>query len=137
MSPAADSRRSTPSASAAAGGRASPWIAFLHSTFTVVWTATVVANIGTWMYNAASGWLMTSLNPDPLTVSLVPVASSLPMFLFALPAGALADIVDKRRFLVASEITLTAIAFASTILVWLGLINPTILLLFTFLLGAG
>ena len=55
--------------------RASPWIAFRHSAFTVVWLATVVANVGTWMYNAASGWLMTSLNPDPLTVSLVQVAS--------------------------------------------------------------
>ena len=125
------------SAPTAGDGRASPWIAFRHATFTIVWIATVVANTGTWMYNAASGWLMTSLNPDPFTVSLVQVASSLPMFLFALPAGALADIVDKRRFLIGCEITLTAIAFASTILVWLGLINPTILLLFTFLLGAG
>lgn len=122
----------------AAGNRpASPWIAFRYMTFTLVWTATVVANTGTWMYNAASGWLMTSLNPDPLTVSLVQVASSLPMFLFALPAGALADIVDKRRFLIASEIVITAIAAMSAVLVWLDLINPSILLLFTFLLGAG
>jgi MFS family permease len=64
----------------------------------VIWIATVVANVGTWMYNAASGWLITSLDADPLTVSTVQVASSLPMFLFALPAGALADTVDKRRF---------------------------------------
>ena len=70
--------------------RASPWIAFRHKAFRVVWIATVVADVGTWMYNAASGWLMTSLDADPLTVSLVQVASSLPMFLFALPAGALA-----------------------------------------------
>jgi MFS family permease len=117
--------------------RASPWIAFHHTTFTVVWIATVVANIGTWMYNAASGWLMTSLNPDPLTVSLVQVASSLPMFLFAVPAGALADIVDKRRFLIASELVIRAIAAISAVLVRLDLINPSILLLFTFLLGAG
>jgi MFS family permease len=122
---------------ASADGRASPWIAFHHSTFMVVWIATVVANIGTWMYNAASGWLMTSLNPDPLTVSLVQVASSLPMFLFALPAGALADIVDKRRFLIGSEIVLTLVAAISAVLVWRDLINPSALLLFTFLLGAG
>jgi MFS family permease len=121
----------------AVDGRASPLIAFRHATFTVVWTATVVANIGTWMYNAASGWLMTSLNPDPSIVSLVQVASSLPMFLFALPAGALADIVDKRRFLIGCEIALTAVAFASAVLVRLNLVDPTILLLFTFLLGAG
>lgn len=124
-------------APAAAERRASPWIAFRHRTFTVVWIATVVANIGTWMYSAASGWLMTSLNPDPLTVSLVQVASSLPMFLFALPAGAVADTVDKRRFLIGSEIVVTVIAAISAVLVWLDLINPSVLLLFTFLLGAG
>lgn len=114
-----------------------PWAAFRHRAFTVVWTATVIANIGTWMYNAASGWLMTSLDPDPLTVALVQVASSLPMFLFALPAGALADTVDKRRFLIGSEIVLTIIAAVSAVLVWLDLISPSILLLFTFLLGGG
>ncbi|OKO74349.1 MFS transporter [Bradyrhizobium sp. NAS80.1] len=122
---------------AAAERRASPWTAFRHRAFTVVWIATVVANVGTWMYNAASGWLMTSLNPDPLTVSLVQVASSLPMFLFALPAGAVADTVDKRRFLIGAEIVVTIIAAISAILVWLDLINPSVLLLFTFLLGAG
>src|SRR5712672_4766466 len=126
--------RSSPSL---AEGRASPWIAFRHRAFTVVWIATVIANVGTWMYNAASGWLMTSLNPDPLTVSMVQVASSLPMFLFALPAGALADTVDKRRFLIGSEIVLTVFAAISAVLVWFGLINPPILLLFTFVLGAG
>jgi MFS family permease len=56
------------------------------------------------MYSAASGWLMTSLNPDPLIVSLVQVATTLPMFLFAIPAGALADIVDKRKFLLFGEL---------------------------------
>ena len=81
----------------------SPWAPFRHPSFTVIWTATVVANIGTWMYNAASGWLMTSLNPDPLIVSLVQVATTAPVFLLALPAGALADVVDRRRFLLALE----------------------------------
>src|ERR1700752_2485146 len=123
--------------SSSAAHRASPWIAFHHPTFTVVGTATVVANVGTWMYNAASGWLMTSLDADPLTVSLVQVASSLPMFLFALPAGALADIVDKRRFLIGVEIVLTIVAATSAVLVWFNLINPSILLLFSFLLGAA
>jgi len=50
-----------------------------------------------------SGWLMISLNSAPLVVSLVQVANSLPMFLFAIPAGALTDIVDKRKFLIAGE----------------------------------
>jgi len=47
----------------------SPWAPFRHPVFTVIWIALVIANVGTWMYNAASGWLMTSLDPDPLTVS--------------------------------------------------------------------
>jgi MFS family permease len=89
------------------------------------------------MYNAASGWLMTSLSPDPLIVSLVQVASSLPMFLFALPAGALADIVDKRRFLIGCEIALTVVAAASALLVWMKLMSPAMLLFFTFALGVG
>jgi Transmembrane secretion effector len=66
---------------------APPWTAFRHIAFAVIWIATIVANVGTWMYNAASGWLMTSLDADPLTVSMVQVASSSPMFLFALPQG--------------------------------------------------
>jgi MFS family permease len=69
---------------------------FRHSAFAVIWTATLVSNVGGWMYSAASGWLMTSLNPDPLVVALVQAASSLPICLFAIPAGALADIFDKR-----------------------------------------
>jgi len=116
---------------------ASPWSPFRHATFTVLWTAAVIANIGTWMYNAASGWMMTSLSTDPLIVSLVQVATSLPMFLFALPAGALADIVDRRRFLIAVEGAITAISAIIAALVWLNLVTPGTLLWFTFLLGAG
>jgi predicted MFS family arabinose efflux permease len=116
---------------------ASPWSPFRHVTFTTLWTATVVANIGTWMYNAASGWLMTSLDPDPLIVSLVQVATTLPIFLLALPAGALADVVDRRRFLLAAEIAITAVSAVFAVFVELGLITPRTLLLFAFLIGAG
>jgi MFS family permease len=115
----------------------SAWTPFHHSTFTVVWTATVVANVGTWMYNAASGWLMTNLNPDPLIVSLVQVATTLPMFLLALPAGALADVVDRRRFLIALEIATTVVCAAFALFVALDLVTPASLLLFMFLIGAG
>jgi MFS family permease len=89
------------------------------------------------MYNAASGWLMTSLNPDPVIVSLVQVATSLPMFLFAIPAGALADIIDKRRFLLVIESATTIVSAIIAALVWLSLVTPGTLLLFTFLLGAA
>jgi MFS family permease len=110
---------------------------FRYPAFTVIWVATVVSNTGTWMYNAASGWLMTSLAPNPLTVSLVQVATSLPMFLFALPAGALADIVDKRRLLIMVEIATAVVAALCAVLVAFDLMTPNLLLLFTFLLGVG
>lgn len=80
---------------------------------------------------------MTSLDPDPLMVSLVQVATMLPMFLFALPAGALADVVDKRRFLIGAECFITAAATAFAVMVWLEQVTPASLLLFTFLVEMG
>ncbi len=115
-------------------GAASPWSPFRHSTFTVLWIATVVSNIGTWMQNAAAGWLMTGLNPDPLVVALVQVATSLPMFLFVLPAGALADIVDRRHLLLVVQIAAAVIIAVLSVLVWTDRVTPIILLAFTFFL---
>jgi MFS family permease len=114
----------------------SPFAAFHSRAFAVIWSATVIANIGTWMYNAAAGWLMMSLDPDPFVVSLVQVATALPMFLFALPAGALADIVDKRRFLIASNVAVTAVTAGFAVLVALDLATAPLLLAFTFLASA-
>ena len=106
---------------------------FRFLTFTVLWVATVVSNIGTWMQNAAASWLMTSLNPDPFIVSLVQVATSLPLFLFALPAGALADIVDRRRLLIGVQVAVTVLVAAFGVLVWVGRATPLFLLTFSFL----
>ncbi len=114
-----------------------PWGAFQYRAFTVIWTATVVSNIGTWMYNAASGWLMMSLNANPLVVSLVQVANSLPIFLFALPAGALADLVDKRRLLIVLETATTLVSALFAAMVGLGSVTPLTLLLFMFAIGVG
>jgi MFS family permease len=97
----------------------------------------VFANIGSWMYSAASGWLMTTLNPDPFIVSMVQVATTLPMFLFALPAGALADIVDKGKFLIIAETLLTIVSAVYAAIVGLDAATPGNLLLFTFLIGVG
>src|SRR5436305_682412 len=93
----------------------SAWAPFHHRLFSTIWFATVASSIGGWMSSAASAWLMTSLRPDPVMVALVQAASTFPMFLLAIPAGALADIFDKRRFLLFGEvsITVTAIAFAA------------------------
>jgi len=119
----------------AAGTASAPWIAFRYPVFRNLWIATVVSNIGTWMSSAASAWLMTSLNTDPFIVSLVQVANSLPLFLFALPAGALADVMDKRRLILLLEILITAFSAWFAALVALQLVTPTVLLWFVFLLA--
>ena len=116
---------------------ASAWAPFRYRAFALIWIATVVSNIGGWMYNVASGWLMTSLNPDPFIVSMVQVANSLPMFLFAIPAGALADIVNQRRFLIFGECSITIASTAFAALVWLHLITPGSLLVFSFIVTVG
>jgi MFS family permease len=125
--------------SAAASARKSGSLAaaFRHPVFAVIWTATLVANVGSWMYGTASGWLMTSLNPDPLIVALVQTASTLPVFLLAIPAGALADIFDKRKFLILVELLTTALCLVYAAIVGLHLATPNNLLLFTFLIGAA
>jgi MFS family permease len=115
----------------------SPWVPFRYSAFTIIWSATVVSNIGGWMYSAAAGWLMTNLTTDPFAVSLVQVANNLPMFMFALAAGALSDIVDKRRFLLVGEIATTILSAIFAAMVWLNDVTPTSLLWFLFLIGVA
>ena len=123
----------TPAAPAAAAPPA--WGALRYPTFRSLWVATLVSNVGGWMYSAASGWLMTTLNPSPLMVSLVQVATSLPLFLFALPAGALADMLDKRRLILVLEILTTLFSAVFALLLTLHAVGPALLLLLTFLVG--
>lgn len=108
-----------------------------HPVFAALWIATVVSNIGTWMQNAAAGWLMAGLTQDAFIVSLVQVATMLPVVLLGLPAGALADIVNRRKLLLSVNVALTVIVAALGFLVWLDWVTPTILLIFTFLVGAA
>jgi MFS family permease len=115
----------------------SRWGAFGHAAFAVIWTASIVSNVGTAMFDTASGWLMTSLNANPIAVSLVQVAVSLPLFLFTLPAGALADVIDSRRLLIVVEVAIIIIAGVFATMVALGLATPEALLLTNFLLGAS
>ena len=122
----------TPTTGATTGKAVSFAAPFRHRAFAVIWTATLVSNIGGWMYSAASGWLMTSLNPDPLVVALVQAASNLPICLLAMPAGALADIFDKRKYLLVVESLTTAVSAVYAAIVGFGLATSGNLLLFTF-----
>lgn len=89
------------------------------------------------MSSAAAGWLMTSLDPHPLPVSLVQVAASLPLFLRAIPAGALADIVDRRKLLILGELAIMAAAIPLSILVAQHRVTPASLLLISFAVSSG
>jgi predicted MFS family arabinose efflux permease len=106
----------------------SPLRPFRHRAFAMMWIATVISNVGSWMQNAAGGWLMTTLDSDPFMVAMVQAATSLPMFVFALPAGALADIVSRRRLLLVMEVAWTVLASALALLIASGRVTPASLL---------
>jgi len=105
--------------------------------FRSLWFAAVISYTGTWMQNVGAGWLMTQLTMSPLMVGLVQAATALPVFLVILPAGALADMVDRRRFLLITQAWMVAAAGLLGILTLLGYTTPWVLLMFTFLLGFG
>jgi MFS family permease len=102
-----------------------------------IWTSSIIANVGIAIFDTGSGWLMTSLNAHPMVVSLVQVATTLPMFLFTLPAGALTDIIDARRLLIVVQSLIVVVATAFAALVLFDRSAPDTLLLTNFLLGAG
>ncbi len=105
--------------------------------FRSLWLAAVISYIGKWMQMVGGAWLMTQLTTSPFMVGLVQAAIMLPVFLVILPAGALADMVDRRRFLLATQAWMVAASGSLGILTLLGYVTPWILVLFTFLLGLG
>ena len=102
-----------------------------------LWVASLVSNLGTWMHEAAGAWLMTMLSHSPLLVALMQTAASLPLFLLAFPAGALADVVDRRRVLLITQAWMLLAAAALGVLAIAGLVTPPVLLGLTFALGVG
>ena len=117
---------------------AQPWLgAFAHPAFAIVWTASTCALLGIAMYDTASGWLMTTLDGDPFDVSLVHAATMLPMFLFTLPAGAIADIVDPRRMIIAVSYAIAALMMVFAAVVSFDFASPLLLLVTTFALSAA
>src|SRR5450432_2533105 len=115
----------------------SAWSPLKNALFRSLWIATIVSNIGTWMQDVGAGWLMTSLSSSPSLVALVEAADSFPLMLLALPAGALADIVDRRRLLIVVQVYMLLVAGALGILTWLDLTTPWVLIGFVFALGVG
>lgn len=110
---------------------------FKSNLYRMLWVAALFSYVGAAMYDVGASWLMTSIAPNPLFVSLITTATSLPILLFALPSGILSDIFDRRRILVTTSAYMFIISTALGILTLVGLTTTTVLLVFTFALGAG
>ena len=120
-----------------AGTQASTWRPLHVPMFRNLLIADLVSDIGTFMQGVGAAWLMVSQGAGPLMVALTQTASALPFFLLALPAGALGDIVDRRKLIVATEVWMLSVAVVLAVLTLLHWITPWMLLLLTLALSIG
>ncbi len=105
--------------------------------FRGLWLAWLAANLTMWMNDVAAAWLMTSLSTSPVMVALVQTASTLPVFLLGLPSGALADILDRRRYFAATQLWVSVNALVLAAMSLSGHLTAQWLLLLTFSNGIG
>ena len=108
-----------------------------NSTFRELWLSNIVSNIGTWMQNVGGAWLMTTLTAEALPVALMQTATSLPSFLVGLPAGSLADRLDRRWVLIVTQGWMLVCAAVLGVVTLRGEATPVLLLALTFVLGLG
>src|SRR5882672_2901493 len=115
----------------------SAWSPLAHPLFRGIWIASVASHIGSYMTDVGQGWLMASLTPSPLIVSLLFTAESLPFFALGLPAGALADIVDRRRLLIVTQIAMAVVMGTLAVVTLAGVVTPWLLLALAVALGVA
>ncbi|MGI8905233.1 MAG: MFS transporter [Candidatus Sumerlaeaceae bacterium] len=113
------------------------WVPLRRSLFRALWLASFVSNIGSFMHEVGAAWLMTGLKPIPWMVSLVQAAANLPVFLLALPAGAIADVVDRRLLIIWTQLWMGFCAGVLAAFTYADMTGPWMLLTFTFLLSVG
>ncbi|WP_455281340.1 MFS transporter [Cupriavidus necator] len=118
----------------ASGGTFAP---LAQPTFAVLWVATILGNIGSFMRDVASAWLATDLSTSPAAVATIQAAATLPVFLLAIPAGVLSDILDRRRFLIVIQIGLTMVSGTLMLLAWRQALTIEILIALAFVGGVG
>ncbi len=121
----------------AAAAAASAWAPFRHRLFAAMWGAQFVSNVGSWMQTVAAQWLMLSLTSSAAYVALVQTAAGLPVVLFAVLAGTVGDLVDRRRFLLVTQALMLVAAAALGALALAGLVTPWVLLALLFAVGTG
>jgi MFS family permease len=121
--------------------RTSSWIALRNPTFGKLWFATVVSGICVSAHEMAAIWVINSISTagshSTMLLSLMSTAATLPFFLFILPAGALADMMDRKKMLYVAYIWLAVCAGGLAILGWLNLLTPYLILGSIFLIGTG
>src|SRR3954452_16195751 len=115
----------------------SAWAPLRIPIYRALLIAQFTSNIGTWMQTVGAQWLMGDLTHDPLQVALVQTATSLPVFLFGFPAGALGDVFDRRRLLLVSQAFMLVAAAGLAVLTFQGDVTPWGLLGLRFVFGAG
>jgi MFS family permease/quinol monooxygenase YgiN len=115
----------------------SAWGPLARPIFRALWIAALVSNIGSLMQGVAAAWLMTSLTTSPVPVALLTTMANLPLFLVGLPAGALADLIDRRWLVLVTQIWMLLVAALLGVLAGIGWMTPTLLLTFTFLISLG
>lgn len=122
-------------ATAAEQTRVSTWEPLRSRIFRLLWVGQLASNIGTWMQTVGAQWMLTGGPHDTVLVALVQTASSLPIMLLALPAGALADLVDRRKLLLGTQFALVVTSGALAAMTLAGRTSGWQLLGFTFALG--
>nr|WP_221381682.1 MFS transporter [Actinoplanes polyasparticus] len=115
----------------------SAWAPLRIAAYRNLWLALLASNIGTWMQTVGAQWLLVEQSGSDTLVAIVQTASTLPIVLLALPSGALADTLDRRRLLIAVQSFLVAVGLLLTSLTLTGHMPPALLLTLTFALGAG
>lgn len=123
--------------SAAQRAPQSPFAPLSVPVFRMLWLTWLAANTCMWMNDVATAWLMTTLTDSPALVALVQTASTLPVFLLGLPSGALADILDRRRYFMVTQFWVAAVAVVLCVAILWGGLNPYLLLALTFANGIG
>ena len=108
-----------------------------HSMFALLWVAAILGNVGSFMRDVASSWMVTELSASPTAVALIQTAAALPVFLLAIPAGVLSDILDRRRFLIAVQVLLAAVSGTLLVLAKTDALTVEYLVALTFVGGIG
>jgi MFS family permease len=117
--------------------KSSTWTALRNPAFRRLWIATVISGTFVAAHNSATTWMMNVFTGSPFLISLMPTLASLPFFLFTLPAGALADKVDRRKLICFVNLILGAVAAGLAALGWLHLLNPYVILVSVLSIGIG